>query len=107
MNVGSGEKDLDARVRGPLQSLPGAVDIALAGASQARNNGPPHRGGNTLDGLKITIRGDRKPGLDHVDAQTVQLLSEAEFFLHVHAASRRLFAVPQSSIENSNARPIH
>ena len=107
MNVRGRQKNVDARARRALQCLPGAVDVARAGASQARNDGTPHRGGDALYRFKVAIGGDRKSGLDHVDAQAVELLGQAQLLLHIHAAARRLLAVTKRGVEDGDARPIH
>ena len=44
-----------------------------------------------------------KPGFNHVDAQTVELVRQTQLFLVVHAAAGRLFSVAQSGIENGDA----
>src|SRR5208283_2344219 len=107
MNVRGCQKNVNARPRRPLQRLPGPVDVALAGASQARNDRTPYRGGNPLYRFKIAIGGNRKPSLNHIDPKAIELLGQVQLFLHIHTAARRLLAVPKRGVENSDARPIH
>src|SRR5436190_20751382 len=79
----------------------------LCGACQGRDNGPWGRRGNRLDRGKVAVRGDGEAGLDHVHAESIQLQGQTHFLLRIHAAARRLLAVPQSSIENSDSGVIH
>src|SRR5208282_40022 len=107
MNVTGCQKNVDARARGSLQSLPGAVHVAGTSASQASDDGTPHRGGDALYGFEVAIGGDREPGLDHVHAEAVELLGQSQLFLNIHAAARRLLAVTKRGVEDGDARPIH
>ena len=63
--------------------------------------------GNGLDRGKIAFRCDGKSGLDHVEAKPVKLVRQAQLLLHVHAASGRLLAVSQRSVENRNPGSFH
>src|SRR5271157_1019428 len=107
MNVRGRQKNVDARVRGSLQRLPGPVHVAGASASQTRDDGTPHRCGDLLYGFEVAIGRDGKSGFDHVHAESVELLGQAQLFLHIHAATRRLLAVTKRGVEDGDARPIH
>src|SRR5262249_44844690 len=52
---------------------------------------------------KILIGRYRDPRLDDVRSQGIQLNRHPQLLLHVHAASRRLFSISQSGIENSDS----
>ena len=103
MNVGGRQKDMNAGMGCALERLPGALDILRAGTGKARDNGPPDNCGDCLNGGEITFRGDGKPGFDHVYAEAIELMGQAQFFLHVHAATRRLLAVAKCGIEYRDA----
>jgi hypothetical protein len=60
-----------------------------------------------LHRVEVAIGGDGEPGLDHVHAKAVELLGQAQLFLHIHAAARRLLAVTKRGVEDGDARPIH
>src|SRR5208282_447389 len=107
MNVRSCQKNMDARVRRSLQCLPGAVHVADTSTSQARDDGTPHQGGDALYGFEVAIGGDGEPRFDHVHAEPVELLGQAQLLLHIHAAARRLLAVTKRGVEDGNTRPIH
>src|SRR5271169_2852730 len=107
MNVRGCQKNMDARVRRSLQRLPGAVHVASASTSQTGDNRTPHRCRDALHGCEVAIRGDRESGFDHVHAEAVQLLGQAQLLLHIHAAARRLLAVTKRGVEDGNTRPIH
>src|SRR5580700_764634 len=107
MNVRRRQKHMDARMRRPAQRLPSAVHVALASSCQPRDNRPPHRSRDALHGFKVAVGGNRKSSFDYIDAKTIELLSQTHLFLHIHTASRRLFAVTKRSVENGDARAIH
>ena len=54
---------------GALDGVPGDADVLLDGPRQAGDARPLHLAGDRLDRLEIVRRGDRKAGLDDVDAQ--------------------------------------
>src|ERR1700751_453008 len=107
MNARSGEKHMDARVGSVLERLPGALYIRCAGASERGDgwaaDGLDHR----LDCGKVPLGSDGESCFDHIHAQPVQLLRKAELFLHIHAATRRLFTVPKRRIEYCDPRSFH
>ncbi len=107
VNVRGRQKNVDTRMRGSQQRLPGPVNVTSASTSQASNDGTPNRGGDALHGFEVAIGGDGESGFDHVHAQAVELLSQVQLFLHIHAAARRLLAVTKSGVENGDARLIH
>ena len=88
MNIRSRQKHMDPRTRRSLQCLPGALDVGTAGASQSRDNRTPHHPGNRLHRFKVAVGGDRKTSLDHIHTQAVELMSQPQLFLPVHAATR-------------------
>ena len=58
--------------------------------------------------LEIAGRGDRKAGLDDVDAQVDQRLGDLQFFGQVHAGAGRLLAVAERGVEDADdARISH
>ncbi len=107
MNVGSGKKHVDARPGRSLQRLPGPLDVRRAGPRQAGNDGPPNGRGNGLHRGKVAFRGDGEAGLDDVHAQPVELVRQAQLFLHVHAAPGRLLAVAQGRVEYRDPCSFH
>ena len=56
--------------------------------------------GNCADGFKVSGRGSRKTGLDHINAEKFELLGDTEFILRAHACARALFSVTKGCIEN-------
>ncbi len=106
VNVGGGKNDVNARMGGVFQGFPGALDIRAAGAAQACNDGAADDGGDGLHGREVAIGGDGESGFDDVDAEAVELVREAQFFLMVHAATGRLFSVAQSGVENGDANLV-
>src|SRR3989454_7577975 len=95
---------MDARADSTLERLPRALDIRGASTREARNDRPANRSGDRLHSREITARGDGKPCLDHIHAQTVELVRQTQLFLHVHTAARRLLAIAQGGVEYRDAR---
>ena len=97
---------MDARAFRNPQGFPRALNVGPAGARQAGDDRSPYRRRNRLNRLEVAIGGNGEPGLDHVDAETVELVSQAQLFLLVHAAARRLFTVAKSRVKYRNACAI-
>src|SRR5262249_4117684 len=56
---------------------------------------------------KVALRSDWESGFDDIHAETVQVLRKTELFLHIHAATWRLFTVPKRCIEYCDPRFFH
>jgi hypothetical protein len=107
VNVRGREENVDARSRSALQCLPGAIDVAFTGASQAGDDRPPNGSGDLLHRFEVAIGGNWEPRFDHVHAEPVQLLGQAQLFTDIHTAARRLLAIAKRSVEYSDPRSIH
>jgi hypothetical protein len=68
-------------------------------ARQARDDGIFRAAGDLADRLKIALGGDRKAGLDDVDAHLVEHFGDLELFLERHGGARALLAVTQGGVE--------
>ncbi len=64
-----GQEDMDARLGGFLERLPGAVDVVVVAARQAANRRALDLAGDGLHGLEIAGRGDGEAGFDDVHAK--------------------------------------
>ena len=95
-----GQEDVDARLLGVLDRLPGAVDVAVVAPGQAADRRAGDLGGDRPHGLEVADRGDREPGLDDVDPERGQGAGDLELLGHVHARARRLLAVAQGRVED-------
>src|SRR5713101_7182036 len=104
MNVRGGEEDVNTRAGSVFQSFPGTFDIRTAGSRQSSNNGTADDRGDGPYGFKIAIGGNRESSFDHVDAETVKLVRQPQFFLIVHAAPGRLLSVAQGGVENGDSK---
>src|ERR1700741_4650586 len=98
---------MDSRPRRPLQCLPRAFDVLLAGPRQPGDDWPPDRCRNRLNRLEIAVRGNREPSFDYVHAEPVELLRHAQLLVDVHAATRRLLAIAQRGIEDRDSYSFH
>src|SRR6267154_3056750 len=87
MDVRGRENNVEARMRSPLQRLPGPVDVAGASTSQACDDGTPQRGGDALYGFEVAVGGDRESGFNHVHAKAIQLLGQSQLLLDIHTAA--------------------
>ena len=62
--------------------------------------GAVHRLGDRLDRLEVALARDREAGLDHVDAESRQLLRDLELLADVEGDPGRLLAVTQGGVED-------
>ena len=95
-----GQEDVDPRLLGVLERLPGAVDVAVVAAGEPADGRAGDLGGDGADGLEVALRGDREPGLDDVDAERGQGAGHLHLLGLVHARARRLLAVAQGRVED-------
>src|SRR5580692_5389161 len=70
---------------------------------QARANAAMIGLRTAIHGLEVSIRSDGKTSFDHVHAETVKLISQAQLFLLIHGATGRLLSVAKSRVENRDA----
>ncbi len=98
---------MDAGSYRSFERLSGALNIVTGGARETGDDGPGHSGSDRLHGSEITVGGNGKPSLDDVHAQAVELASQADFLVHVHAAAWGLLTVAQSRVENRYPRAGH
>ena len=87
-----------------FQRFAGAVDILEAGARQTADGCALDDLGNLLHRLEIAGRGNGKARFDDIDAHLVQQFGDLEFFLMRHRRAGRLFAIPQSGVEDLDRR---
>ena len=87
-------------MRGVLHRLPRPVDVGEPGAGEARDGRALHRLGDRLDRLEVALARDREAGLDHVDAESRQLLRDLELLADVEGDPGRLLAVTQGGVED-------
>ena len=74
-----------------------------AGAREPADHGVLGALGDFVDGGEIAVRGDRKTGLDDVDAHLVEQLGDFELLLVGHGGAGALLAVAQGGVENDDA----
>jgi hypothetical protein len=81
-------EDVDPRVRGVLHRLPRPVDVGETRTCEAGDGGAPYGLGDRLDRLEVALARDRETRLDHVDAESSQLLRDLELLSHVEGDPR-------------------
>ena len=94
---------MDAAALGGLDRLAGAVDILLAGAREARDDGALGAARDFLHGGEIAVRRDGETGLDDVDAHFVEQLGDFELLVEGHGGAGALLAVAQGGVEDDDA----
>jgi hypothetical protein len=93
---------MNARTVGVLQRRGGAFDVGPNRASQGSDDRPPDVARDRPHGGEVAVGGDWESGLDHVDAQAVELTGQIQLFNCRHAEPRCLFAVTQRRIEHAD-----
>ena len=86
-----------------LDRLGAAVDVLGRGAGEPADHRVLGARRDLLDGGEIALRGDRKAGLDDVDAHVVEQLGDLELLLMGHGGARALLAVAQGGVEDDDA----
>ena len=92
---------------GTLQRLRARSMSFLQARARPADDGTADLGRNRHHRCEIPIGGDGKAGLDEIHSQAVELMRHAHFFLDVHAATRRLFAVAKCGVEYSDLGAFH
>ena len=104
MDGGGGQEHVQARrARRPFQGAAGGRDVGLLGAAQRRHRRPADLLPDGPHGLELARRGDREAGLDDVHTQALELAGQDQLLRRVHAAARRLLAIPQRGVEHGNS----
>ena len=90
VDLARGDEDVDARVRGALQRLPGAVDVLVVGARQPADDRLAHRSDHGLHRSKSPSRRSGT-GFDHVDMSSswCAITSFSSRFMLQPATARR------------------
>ena len=86
-----------------LDRLGAAVDVLGRRAREPADHRILGALGDFVDGREIAFRGDRKAGLDDVDAHIVEQLGDFELFLVGHGRAGALLAVAQGRVEYDDA----
>src|SRR5262249_37860241 len=93
------DEGVDAAAPGRLDGFAGAVDVGLAGAGKAADDGVLRALGDLAYGVEVAFRCDGEAGLDDVDAHLVEELGDFELLLMRHGGAGRLLAVAQRGVE--------
>jgi len=86
------EQDIDRALK--------AVDVLLACPGERQNDRLRDDGGDATDGLVVALAGGGEAGLDHVDAEVLELARDRQLLLHVHGGTGRLLAVAEGGVED-------
>ena len=102
MQIGSGEKNVQARLGGGFERTERSIHVFLTGASQCGDATIGNFGGDGAHRIEVARRSDGKAGFDDVDTQRFQLARQLQLFRAMHGKAGRLLAVAQRSVENMN-----
>src|SRR6204780_5216661 len=102
MQIGSGEKNVQARLGGRFERAERSIHVILTGASQGGDAATSNFGGDGAHGIEVTRRSNGKASFEDVDTQRFQLARQLQLFRAMHGESRRLLAVTQRRVENMN-----
>ena len=94
---------MDAAALGGLDRFAGAVDVLLAGAREAGDDGALGTARDFLHGGEIAVRRNGETGLDDVDAHFVEQLGHLELLVEGHGGAGALLAVAQGGVEDDDA----
>jgi len=101
------EEEMDSRAARARERLARGVDV-LALRARERGDG---RGGDTrrdgADALEVARRRAREAGLDHVDAEALELRADLRLLVRLQRDARRLLAVAQRRIEDLDPASGH
>ena len=100
VDVGGRDERVDPCPRGVLDRVPGGVDVGDMRPREPGDHGSLDPARDLLDRFEVPGRGDREPGLDHVDPQPRELLRDLQLLLGVEADPGRLLAVAQRRVED-------
>src|SRR5439155_27100389 len=100
MDGTGGEKGVDTRALGSLESGRRSLDVERAAAGQSSHLHPWVLAAHRIHGFIIAVGGDREAGFEDVHAQLDQFAGHAKLFRNGHAASGRLLAVPECRVED-------
>ncbi len=98
-----GQERVDALALRRLDRLGAAVDVLEGGAREPADHRILGARRDLVDGREIALRGDRKAGLDDVDAHVVEQFGDRELLLMGHGGARALLAVAQGGVEDDDA----
>lgn len=94
---------VNAGVFGVFEGFAGHVDIFFAGTGEATDLNAFEFAGQGLDGFEVTRGGDGESGLDDVDAELDEGVSDFEFLGHGQADAGALLAIAKGGIKNENS----
>jgi hypothetical protein len=107
MDVAGSDEGVQARPFRLIQSTGGAFHVEVASAGECRHARLRELPADRVDRFEVSLGSNGEPGFEDIDAEFDQFSCHAEFFRNRHAASGRLFAVPERRVEDVNAIVRH
>src|SRR5581483_7175318 len=95
-----GHEDVDARPARPAERLAAGIDVGGLGSRERGHRRALHRLGDRADALEVTGGGHGEAGLDHVDAEALELLGDLRLLVWLKGDPRRLLAVSKGGVED-------
>ena len=97
-----GDESVDTRARSVVDGFAAARDVLLGRTGEAADDGVFRAAGDLADGGKVAFGRSGETGFDHVDTHVFHQCGEFEFFAMGHGGARRLLAVTQSGVEDTD-----
>ena len=94
------EEDVRSRARCVGECGRRGVDVRVARAAERGDSDLLHGACDRSDALEVAGRRGCEAGLDHVDAEPLELLADLHLLVRPQRDSRRLLAVPKRGVEN-------
>ena len=95
----SGEKDVQTGMRRVFHGFVAFVYVFFAAAAERGDRGAFQHRGNFSHRFEFALARGGEAGFDYVHAHSFQRFRHVEFFVEMHTAPRRLFAVAQGGVE--------
>ena len=102
VEVGAGEEDVNAVLRGGFEGAGCGFDVLALAAGERGYARAANFLRDGLHGVEVAVRGDGEAGFDDVDAELGKLVGETKLFGVVHGAAGRLLAVAEGGVEDND-----
>src|SRR5580704_16685385 len=102
MNFACRDEGVDARTPGLLQRAGRSLDIQLVRPRESCYLNPGELTTHRIHCFVISLRCDREPGFEDVDAEIDQLPCQPQLLGYGHATAGRLFTIAEGGVEDVN-----
>ena len=107
VDIRGGQESVDPGLIRVLEGLPGPLDVPGDGPAERGNDRPATLPGDGLHRGEVVLRGHGEASLDDIHLERLQLAGHLQLLFQVHAATRRLLAVPEGRVEDGDPLGTH